>query len=159
MTGRLARPKSSPAATRAARYSPRMSLRLPSRVLAVAALSVVLHACSSSTTLLESDVPLPDGMTVVRSADLRRDAGTLTGGRFLLAGRVRDAGELLSDTLGRFESGGWTVVDSRAGLDLATARLEKGARRAELSIHRRTLEPDMSTGMLEVTSGATPTGG
>jgi hypothetical protein len=134
-----------------------MSLRL--RVLAFAALSVVLHACSSSTTLLESDVPLPDGMTVVRSADLRRDGGTLTGGRFLLAGRVPDAGELLSDTLGRFESGGWTVVDSRVGLDLASARLEKGARRAELSIHRRTLEPDMSTGMLEVTSGAGPTGG
>ena len=129
------------------------------RVLAVAALSVALHACSSSTTLLESGVPLPDGMTVVRSADIRRDAGTLTGGRFLLAGGVRDAGELLSDTLARFESGGWTVVDSRAGLDLATARLEKGARRAELTIHRRALEPDMSSGMLEVSSGASAQGG
>ena len=136
-----------------------MSLRLRLRVLAIAALSVVLHACSSSTTLLESDVPLPDGMTVVRSADLRRDAGTLTGGRFLLAGRVRDAGELLTATLGRFESDGWTVVDSRVGLDLSTARLEKGARRAELTITRRALEPDMSTGTLEVASGAAPTGG
>lgn len=109
--------------------------------------------------LLESDVPLPDGMTVVRSADLRRDAGTVTGGRFLLAGGVRDAGELLSDTIARFESGGWTVVDSRGGLDLASARLEKGARRAELTIHRRALEPDMSSGMLEVSSVASAQGG
>jgi hypothetical protein len=129
------------------------------RALALVALCVGLHACSSSTTLLESDVPLPDGMTVVRSADIRRDAGSLTGGRFLLAGRVRDAGELLSDTLLRFESGGWAVVDSRTGLDLASARLEKGARRAELTIHRRALEPDMSTGTLEVNSAAAPAGG
>jgi len=141
----------------AARYSPRMSLRL--RVLVVAALSAALHACSGSTMLLESDVPLPGGMTVVRSADIRRDAGTLTGGRFLLAGGVRDAGELLGETIGRFESSGWTVVDSRAGLDLATARLEKGARRADLAIHRRALEPDMSSAMLEVSAGPSAQGG
>lgn len=122
------------------------------RAIAVAALLAGLQACSGSQTLLDSDVPLPDGMTSVRSADIRRSGGTVTGGRFLLAGQVPDAAATLESTAERFVANGWRVDAQQAGLDLSTARFSKGSRTVTLSIARRTLEPDMSTGMLEVTS-------
>ena len=48
-----------------------------------------LAACARDTMLLESDIPLPRGMTTVRSADIRRSAGQVTGGTFLLSGDVQ----------------------------------------------------------------------
>lgn len=128
------------------------------RVLAFAVLASALQACSGTPSLLDSDVPMPDGMSTVRSADIRRSGGTVTGGRFLLAGAVPDAAATLESTVARFVANGWTVDAQDAGLDLSSARFSKGARVVTLSIARRTLEPDMSTGTLEVTTatGASP---
>jgi len=150
------RPQIAPDGRRIPRYSPHMALR--PRVLAAAALAAVLQACSSMPTLLDSDVPMPDGMSTVRSADIRRADGTVTGGRFLLAGGVPDAAATLESTAVRFVANGWRVDAKDAGLDLSTARFSKGSRIVTLSIARRTLEPDMSTGTLEVTTvaGASP---
>jgi len=114
----------------------------------------VLQACSSSRTLLDSDVPVPDGMTTVRSADIRRSGGVVTSGRFLLAGSVLDAAESLADTSGRFRAAGWKVEREEVGLDLASARFTKAGRSVELSIARRALDPDMSTAVLEISSVA-----
>ena len=122
------------------------------RVLAVTALAAVLQACSTSRTLLDSDVPVPDGMTTVRSADIRRSGGVVTSGRFLLAGSVLDAAESLADTRGRFQAAWWEVDREEAGLDLASARFTKAGRSVELSIARRALDPDMSTAVLEISS-------
>lgn len=141
-------------ARRGWRYSPHMALRL--RVLAAAAFAASLQACSSAPTLLDSDVPMPEGMSTVRSADIRRAGGTVTGGRFLLAGVVPDASVTLESTVARFVANGWRVDAQDAGLDLSTARFSKGSRVVTLSIARRTLEPDMSTGTLEVTSASGP---
>ena len=124
------------------------------RVLAIAIVAAAMQACSSSSTLLDSDVPLPDGMTTIRSADIRRAGGTVAGGRFLLAGSVPDAAATLASTVAAFESNGWRVESRDAGLDLSTARFSKGDRTVTLSIARRAVEPDMSTGMLEVATSA-----
>lgn len=108
--------------------------------------------CAGDRTLLESDVPLPLGMETVRSADIKRAAGTVTGGRFLLAGEVRDASDTLRTTIARFEAEGWRVETREAGLDLSSARFAKNGRVVTLSIARRALDPDMSTAMLEISS-------
>lgn len=106
--------------------------------------------------LLESDVPLPAGMSTVRSADIRRAGGSVTGGRFLLAGEIDDAERLLDATIARFESSGWRLGQAERGLDHATATFTKGGRTARLSLDRRTLDPGMSSGMLEISSAAEP---
>lgn len=100
--------------------------------------------------LLESDVPLPEGMSTVRSADIRRSGGTVTSGRFLLAGEIDDAGRVLASTIARFESAGWHVESAQPALDEATATLRKGTRTATLRLDRRTLDPGMSSGLLEI---------
>ena len=124
------------------------------RALFAAAALAGLHACASSPTLLDSDVPMPDGMATVRSADIRRSGGIVTGGRFVLAGEVPDAAATLGSTIDRFVANGWRVDARSAGLDLSTARFSKGSRSISLTIARRALEPDMSSGFLEVTSAA-----
>lgn len=120
----------------------------------MAAAVTVLASCSGSRTLLDSDVPVPDGMSTVRSADIRRSAGVVTSGRFLLAGSVTDASELLDATSDRFRAAGWSVAPGEAGLDLAAARFMKAGRTVDLSIARRALDPDMSTAVLEISSAA-----
>jgi len=133
---------------------PSTTRRVLATVLPTALAAVLLAGCAESRMLLDSDVPLPDGMTTVRSADIRRSGGVVTGGRFLLAGSVPDAAELLDATTERFRASGWSVVREEAGLDLSTARFTKANRIVDLTITRRALEPDMSTGVLEVASVA-----
>lgn len=116
----------------------------------VAIPATILTGCSHDTMLLESDVPVPSGMSTVRSADIRRSGGTVTGGRFVLAGPVDDAGSLMVATRERFAGAGWTTVEIEDGLDHATGVFRKGDRRARLTIDRRALEPDMSSAMLEI---------
>jgi len=127
-------------------------MHMRTRAVVTAAFLATLQACSGSQTLLESDIPMPDGMNTVRSADIRRADGAVTGGRFLLAGEVPDAGATLESTAQRFVANGWRVDAKEVGLDLSTARFSKGARSVTLSIARRALEPDMSTGTLEVSN-------
>jgi hypothetical protein len=128
--------------------------RMLATVLPTALAAVLLSGCAESRMLLDSDVPLPDGMTTVRSADIRRSGGVVTGGRFLLAGSVPNAADLLDATTERFRASGWSVVREESGLDLSTARFAKANRTVDLTITRRALEPDMSTGVLEVASVA-----
>ena len=111
--------------------------------------------CSHGVMLLESDVPLPEGMTTVQSADIRRSAGTVTGGKFLLTGEVNDAATLLRETITRYEAAGWTVVNRVVGLDHSEVVFAKDARRVQLTIDRRALDPAMSAGMLEVSTTTT----
>ena len=128
--------------------------RVLATVLPTALAAVLFSGCAESRMLLDSDVPLPDGMTTVRSADIRRSGGVVTGGRFLLAGSVPNAADLLDATTERFRASGWSVEREEAGLDLSTARFTKANRTVDLTITRRALEPDMSTGVLEVASVA-----
>ncbi len=107
-------------------------------------------ACARDAVLLESDVPLPEGMTVLRSTDIRRARGEVTGGRFLLSGSTLDAADTVRETIARFESRGWTLQSTEYGLDHARAELAKGSRVAELRIDRRALDPAMSSGMLSI---------
>jgi hypothetical protein len=116
----------------------------------LAAAAASFGGCSHDAMLLESDVPVPSGMSTVRSADIRRSGGTVSGGRFILAGPVDDAGALMVATRERFASSGWTTVEIRDGLDHSEGIFTKGARRARLTIDRRALEPDMSSGSLEI---------
>ncbi len=122
--------------------------------------SMILLGCSHDAMLLESDVPVPNGMETVRSADIRRSEGTVSGGRFLLAGPVNDAGSLMVATRERYRANGWTTVLLEDGLDHAEGVFEKGNRRARLTIDRRAIEPDMSSGSLEIgpVSGAANAG-
>ncbi|MCE2885071.1 MAG: hypothetical protein LW806_09265 [Planctomycetaceae bacterium] len=129
----------------------------------LAATAPLLAACSHDAMLLESDVPVPSGMSTVRSADIRRSGGTVSGGRFILAGPVDDAGALMVATRERFAGSGWTTVEIKDGLDHSEGIFTKDARRARLTIDRRALEPDMSSGSLEIgpvdagsAQGATP---
>lgn len=112
--------------------------------------SMILLGCSHDAMLLESDVPVPNGMETVRSADIRRSEGTVSGGRFLLAGPVNDAGSLMVATRERYRANGWTTLLLEDGLDHAEGVFEKGNRRARLTIDRRAIEPDMSSGSLEI---------
>lgn len=112
---------------------------------------LALTGCSSTESMLaESDVPVPEGLETVRSADIRRARGSLSGGTFLLAGPVMDAGQLLDDTTERYESSGWQIVDREPGLDRAAATYSKDSRTARLEILRRAVEPDMSSATIEV---------
>lgn len=132
-------------------------LRSSLPTLALAAL--LAGGCVSGPMLAESDVPLPESMRVVRSADIRRSGGTVSGGRYLLAGEMRDAGQSLAELVTRFEAQGWTLVRSETGLDLATAELAKGGRTASVRLERRALDPAMSTGMLTLGLATAPAGG
>lgn len=100
--------------------------------------------------LLESDVPLPRGMSTVRSADIRRTAGTVAGGSFLLAGEVTDARSAVDLAATRFRAHGWTPGPSTGDHDSASATFTKDARSASLTLWRRGLDPKMSTGSLTV---------
>ncbi|MFM7261671.1 MAG: hypothetical protein ACKO3W_13820 [bacterium] len=136
------------------------STTLALRAMLLAATTSLLAACSHDAMLLESDVPVPSGMSTVRSADIRRSGGTLSGGRFILAGPVDDAGALMVATRERFAGNGWTTVEIKDGLDHSEGIFTKGARRARLTIDRRALEPDMSSASLEIGSAdATPSPG
>ena len=115
-----------------------------------------LAACARDTMLLESDIPLPRGMTTVRSADIRRSAGEVTGGTFLLAGDVPDARSSVDLAATRFGVHGWTLARVEGDADMASAWFTKDARSASLMLRRRGLEPVMSTGSLEVTTPAKP---
>ena len=125
--------------------------------LAALALACLLGACASAPTLLESDIPLPDGMRTLRSADIRRAGGEVVGGRFLLAGSVDDARDTVNAAVQRFAEKGWTVASTTLGLYHSAASVPKGTRRVELVVDRRALEPARSTGRLEVRAGDAPT--
>jgi hypothetical protein len=127
---------------------------MPFKNRALAATFLTLAGCSSNAMLLESDVPLPNGMETVRSADIRRSAGTVSGGSFVLAGPCNDAADLLASTVERYRSNGWVVVAQNPGLDRSVAEFSKDTRRLELAIQRRALEPDMSSGFITITSTA-----
>jgi hypothetical protein len=127
---------------------------LPLKFAVAAIFGTVAVGCSHDAMLLESDVPVPSGMSTVRSADIRRSGGTVSGGRFILAGPVDDAGGLMVATRERFAGAGWSTVEIQDGLDHATGTFRKGDRRVRLTIDRRALEPDMSSAMLEIASGA-----
>ena len=122
----------------------------PVTIASAFAAATVLIGCSHDAMLLESDVPVPNGMETIRSADIRRSEGTVSGGRFILAGSVDDAGSLMVATRERYRANGWKTVLLEDGLDHAEGIFEKGNRRARLTIDRRALEPDMSSASLEI---------
>jgi hypothetical protein len=124
--------------------------------LAAVASACLLGACASAPTLLESDIPLPEGMRTLRSADIRRAGGEVVGGRFLLAGAVDDARDTVNAAVARFTEKGWSVASTTLGLDHSAASFMKGARRVDLVVDRRALEPAMSTGCIEVRTGDAP---
>lgn len=112
-----------------------------------------LVACTRDTMLLEGDIPLPEGLVTIRSADIRRSGGEVTGGRFILSGEVVDASALMDRASERFSAHGW----SRAAIDgddgHAKARFVKGPRSVELELLRRGVDPRNSQGLLTVASG------
>lgn len=116
------------------------------------AFSLVLAGCSSDTMLLESDVPLPEGMATIRSADIKRAQGTVSGGTFLLAGEVDDARASIDRAARRFDAHGWTVSATDGTADAASGRFTKDGRTASLSLRRRSLDPAMSSGALTIES-------
>lgn len=129
------------------------SARTPVRAPAAAALlsaALLLPACTRDTMLLESDVPLPRGMNTVRSADIRRDGGTVTGGDFILAGEIDDARSAIRASAQSFEANGWTIVRADGSLDAASGEFVKDTRTVSVTLRRRALEPKMSTGTLTV---------
>jgi len=125
---------------------------MTTRALHLLAASVLLAACSSAPVVLESDVPLPPGMSTVRSADIKRAGGTVTGGTFLLAGEVVDARDTMSTLAARFRDEGWIVLVRESGLDFAACVATKGGRSVEVRIDRRALDPAMSSGLIVVKS-------
>lgn len=126
------------------------------RTTLAAAVLAAVAGCAGTTMLLESDVPLPEGMSTVRSADIRRAGGTVTSGRFVLAGGIDDASRRLAATISRFESAGWRLESADRGLDHSAATFRKDDRMVRLVLDRRTLDPDMSSGLLEVSSAGPP---
>ncbi len=119
-------------------------------------LALPTAACTRDTMLLESDIPLPRGMQTVRSADIRRSAGTVSGGTFLLSGEVEDARSSVDLAAARFAAYGWQLVATEGDANVARARFAKDSRTAALSLRRRALDPVMSTGSLEVQAAASP---
>lgn len=118
--------------------------------VAILLLALAPCACARDTMLLESDVPLPRGMSTVRSADIRRSGGTVSGGTFLLAGEVSDARSAVDLAATRFRAAGWTAGASAGDHDSASATFTKDARSASLTLWRRGLDHRMSTGTLTV---------
>jgi len=116
------------------------------------ALTLALAGCNSDTMLLESDVPLPEGLATIRSADIRRAQGTVSGGTFVLAGEVADARAAVDRAARRFDAHGWTTASAEGNADAATARFTKDGRTASLTLHRRSLDPAMSSGALAIES-------
>jgi hypothetical protein len=115
-----------------------------------------IAGCARDTMLLEGDIPLPRGMTTVRSADIRRNSGEVTGGTFLLSGDVPDARSSVDLAATRFAVHGWSLAGVTGDASMASARFTKNSRSATLMLRRRDLEPVMSTGSLEVTTTAKP---
>jgi hypothetical protein len=122
---------------------------------AVPLLLLATAACSSHTMLLESDVPLPRGMSSARSGDIRRTSGTVSAGRFLLSGEVNDANGTINDAVAAYLASGWRLVERTGGLDRAGAVFTKDTRTVSLTLYRRAVEPDMSSGMLLISDAAT----
>jgi hypothetical protein len=119
-----------------------------------AATAVFLAGCARDTMLLESDIPLPHGMSTVRSADIRRTAGTVSGGTFLLSGAIQSADDAMKRTADRFLASGWTIVHADGDSDGAQGVFVKDQRTVELDLRRRLIEPRMSSGWMIVRAAA-----
>ncbi len=123
------------------------------RLVALLTLGLALASgCSTDHRILESDVYLPEGMTTIRSSNIRRADGSLVGGDFLLAGRVNDAEASMDDLVDEYRSNGWFLKREIPGLDFSRADLVKGDRTVTVELVRRRLDPANSTGTIVVAS-------
>ena len=109
-----------------------------------------MGGCASDhpLTLLESDVPAPPEMDVRYSFDIVRDGGELSGGRFVLAGRVDDVVKVADETSSRYTSSGWTVRERTVMPAQAVLVFEKGSRTARVEIEKRRIDPQMSSAIV-----------
>ncbi len=121
---------------------------LPTLVLAL------LVGCSTDRSILESDVYLPENMTTIRSANIRRVDGALIGGDFLIAGRVNDAEASVDELVAYYCSNGWFLKRQIPGLDFSRADLVKGDRTVTVELVRRRIDPANSTGTIVVASAS-----
>lgn len=115
----------------------------------------LLGGCSSdhALTLLESDVPAPPEMDVRYSFDIVRDGGELSGGRFVLAGRVDDVAVAADETSSRFTTNGWEVRERTLAAAQATLVFAKGTRTVRVEIEKRRIDPQMSSAIVLVQRG------
>jgi hypothetical protein len=112
-----------------------------------------IAGCTHDTMLLEGDIPLPEGLVTVRSADIRRSGGEVTGGRFILSGEIGDASAAMDRASVRFSANGWSRAAIDGDASFAKARFVKGGRTVELELLRRGVDPRNSQGVLSVAAG------
>lgn len=119
--------------------------------LATSLAALAVAGCSSTPdTILESDVPLPPGLSVRVSSDVTRSDGQLSGGFFLLYGEIDDPVRLAGETRERFVLKGWrgsTVYDSPHRVRL---EFTKDRRVAEVELVSRRVDPMMSSGSVRL---------
>lgn len=122
--------------------------------------------CSSTPdTILESDVPLPPGLSVRASSDVARSEGQLSAGFFLLYGEIDDPVRLGTETRGRFLNAGWQGIVTYESPRLVRLEFTKGRRAAKVELVSRRIDPMMSSGSVRlaesvpVTPPTAPAGG
>jgi hypothetical protein len=109
--------------------------------------------CSSTpTTLVESDVPVPPGMQVCFSQGLKRNGPALSGGWFVLWGKVTDAQAQANATAARFAENGWRETHREMLPKLAKLTFTKDVRTCRVDIDARRVDPQSSSASLTVTS-------
>lgn len=115
-----------------------------------------LSACSTAPThFVESDVPVPVGMTVRYSTDLKREQGVLSSGWFILWGNITDVNKTANGTVTRFEEDGWRLVEKSISAKRAALTFAKDSRTTRIDIDARRIDPGSSSATVRVSAEPT----
>ncbi len=110
-----------------------------------------LGACGGlSTTVLESDVPIPPGMEAITTADVDRTDGVLTRVRVVCRGDLRSMAETSDRMRDAFALQGWTCTAVEARRETATLTFAKDGRIATVDVHINRIDPKMGAAVLRV---------
>ena len=128
-------------------YGALMSCLFPSfRLIVLVVLAgAVLAGCSTSTSyVLDSDIPTPAGFESRLLTGVKRKANLLVGAESIYAGTVIDAESALAEVTKRFDQNGWKTERSSGDQVMATSIFAKGDRRCLVRVIKNQLSPAMS---------------
>jgi len=124
--------------------------------VALVAAALAVGCASGPDTILESDVPLPPGLSIRASSEVDRRDTTLTGGFFVLYGEIDDPIRLGRETAARFATYGWRATPLYESPHRVRLECVKGTRRATVELVSRRIDPMMSSGTVRLSDRREP---
>lgn len=100
--------------------------------------------------MLESDVPIPQGLDALSTADVGRSAGVLTSVRVVCRGDLRSISESSDRVRDAFSMQGWSCTAVNARTETATLTFSKDDRVATVDVHVNRVDPKMGSAVIRV---------